>query len=108
MRADNEVRPPAPAGRGDGEQSELYDDWNDPKRKKDAAWFLLPIQRVWPRDFTRGTFRGGPRPIDVYWRIHVGIKGTPMPPAGPAPGSTGVLTPEEIWEVVNYVRSLGQ
>ena len=51
-------------------------------------------------------FHGGDRPIDQYWCIYVGIKGTPMPPAGPAPGSPGVLRPEDIWHVVNYVRKL--
>jgi mono/diheme cytochrome c family protein len=99
-------------GKGDGEQSELYDDWN--KRKKGvgaeqtrrlAARFALPIQRLRPRNFTQGVFRGGQRPIDLYWRIHAGIKGTPMPAAGPAPGISGALTPEKIWDVVNYVRS---
>ena len=94
-------------GRGDGEQSELYDDWNAPKIKKNPAWFRLPVERLWPRDFTRGVFRGGDRPIDVYWRVHTGINGTPMPQAGPGVGSAGALTPEDIWHVVNFVRSLG-
>ncbi len=100
-----------PNGRGDGEQSELYDDWNQPKNgataeqtKKLAGRFRLPIQRLRARDFTEGVFLGGDRPIDLYWRIHVGIKGTPMPAAGPTQGSDGVLTPEEIWDVVHYVR----
>src|SRR5690606_23776396 len=67
-----------PYGRGDGPQAEtfqknphtdepyprpgFYDDWGNP----------LP-----PRDLTQGIFRGGRRPIDVYRRIHAGIKGTP-------------------------------
>jgi hypothetical protein len=42
----------------------------------------------------------------LYYRIHAGIKGTPMPAAGPSLGVKGVLTPEEIWHVVNYIRSL--
>ena len=104
-----------PLGNGRGEQSELYDDWNKrklgatPERSRELAdRFRLPIERLHPRDFTRGVFHGGDQPIDQYWRICVGIKGTPMPPAGPSPGSKGVLTPEEIWDVVNYVRSLGR
>jgi mono/diheme cytochrome c family protein len=109
------VRCHGPLGDGRGEQAELYDDWN--KRKvgsspeqvrKLATRFRLPIERLHPRDFTRGIFHGGDRPIDQYWRIYVGIKGTPMPPHGPSPGSKGVLTPEEIWDVVYYVRSLAQ
>ena len=102
-----------PEGRGDGEQAdELYDIWNQPKKgatpeqtKRLAQFFTLPIQRLRPRDFTEGIFRGGSRPEDIYWRAYCGIKGTPMPAGGPAPGSSGVLEPEEIWDVVNYVFS---
>jgi mono/diheme cytochrome c family protein len=100
-------------GNGRGEQSGLYDDWNkakvaatDEQTARLAPMFSLPLQRLWPRDFTKGIFHGGKRPIDLYWRIHVGIKGTPMPAGGPAPGNAGVFTPEEIWDLVNYVRSL--
>jgi mono/diheme cytochrome c family protein len=102
-----------PGADGHGEQSLLYDDWNkskvgvnDEQTAKLARLFSLPMQRLWPRDLTKGIFHGGDRPIDIYWRIHVGIKGTPMPAGGPAPGSSGVFTPEEIWDLVNYVRSL--
>ncbi len=105
-----------PEGRGDGPQSgELYDDWN--KRKLGATAeetqrlvgrFRLPLQALRPRNFTEGIFRGGDRPIDLYWRIAVGIKGTPMPAFGPSSGSRGVLSPEEIWHVVDYVRSLSK
>jgi mono/diheme cytochrome c family protein len=73
-----------------------------------ARRFRLPIELLRPRNFTLGKFHGGDRPIDQYWRICVGIKGTPMPPAGPAPGSQGVLKAEQIWDVVHYVRSLGR
>ena len=102
-----------PEGRGDGEETELYDDWNKAKKgitpEQTAAMagrFRLPIQRLRARNFHEGVFRGGSRPKDQYWRIHVGIKGTPMPAAGPAPGMGGSLTPEEIWHVVHYVRWL--
>ena len=102
-----------PEGKGDGEEKELYDDWNEKKKgvtpeltRELAGRFTLPIQRLRPRDFTEGLYRGGDRPVDLYWRIYVGIKGTPMPAAGPAPGSQGVYTPEEIWHVVHYLLSL--
>ena len=102
-----------PDADGHGEQSLLYDDWNKSKvgvnaeqTAKLARLFSLPVQRLWPRDLTKGIFHGGDRPIDIYWRIHVGIKGTPMPAGGPAPGSSGVFTPEEIWDLVHYVKSL--
>ena len=102
-----------PQGRGNGEEAELYDDWNKPKKGLTPAQtaaltsrFSLPIQKLRPRDFAKGIFHGGSRPLDIYPRIYVGIKGTPMPPAGPAPGSKGVLTPEQIWDVVTFIRSL--
>ncbi len=100
-------------GDGNGEEKELYDDWN--KRKLGttpeetaarAQLFKLPLQRLRPRDFRQGVFHGGAGPADLYLRICVGIKGTPMPAAGPAPGSQGALNPDEIWNVVDYVRSL--
>ncbi len=102
-----------PEGRGDGEQQDLYDDWN--KRKVGlnpaetaalASRFRLPVQRLRARDFREGVFRGGSRPEDLYLRIYLGIKGTPMPAAGPAPGAPGVLSPLETWHLVNYIRHL--
>ena len=35
-----------PEGKGDGEQSELYDDRNAAKTQKPPAWFRLPLQRL--------------------------------------------------------------
>jgi len=104
------------SGRGDGEQSaNLYDDWNKPKQGVSpaqtaelAGLFTLPLQQLRPRDFSKGVFRGGSRPEDLYLRIYSGIKGTPMPGVGEAPGVKGVLKPEEIWDVVNYVRSMNR
>lgn len=102
-----------PTGDGNGEEKELYDDWN--KRKNGitpeqtaelARRFKLPLQRLRPRDFRQGVFHGGAGPEDLFLRICVGIKGTPMPAAGPAPGVPGPLKPDEIWNVVDYVRSL--
>lgn len=101
-----------PNGEGDGDQSELYDDRNSrkkgptPQRTRELdRQFQLPIQRLRARNYTTGIFHGGSRPIDLYWRIHTGIKGTPMPAAGPSRDVEGVLTSAEIWDVVNYVRS---
>ena len=100
-------------GKGDGERTDLYDDCNKrklgdtPEQTQELVKrFQLPIQSLRARNFTEGIFHGGDRPIDLYWRISVGIKGTPMPAAGPAPGRKGALSPEDIWNVVNYVRSL--
>lgn len=102
-----------PEGDGKGEEPELYDEWNKPKKGASpeqtaalARLFTLPIQELYPRNFREGVFHGGGRPVDLYWRVCVGVKGTAMPAAGPAPGAKGVLAPEEIWDVVNYVLSL--
>jgi mono/diheme cytochrome c family protein len=102
-------------GKGDGQRTDLYDDWNKPKKgetpsqtKELAKLYQLPLQALPARSLTDGVFHGGDRPIDIYWRIAVGIKGTPMPAAGPAPGRKGALSSEDIWHVVNYVRALGK
>src|SRR5690606_27876037 len=97
-----------PNGLGDGGGDDLHDDWNKVKadwqkintdgRIEDA--FALPIQELRPRNLRLGIYRGGQRPVDIYRRIHAGIKGTPMPAAG------NVLKPEQIWDVVNYVKQL--
>jgi mono/diheme cytochrome c family protein len=105
-----------PEGRGDGPQAgQLYDEWNKRKlgataeeTQRLAGRFRLPLQPLRPRNFTEGIFRGGDRPIDLYWRIAVGIKGTPMPAFGPSSGSRGVLAPEEIWHVADYLGALSK
>lgn len=61
-----------------------------------------------PRDLTRGTFRGGKRPIDVYRRIWAGINGTPMPGLGESRDASGelLLSAEDLWSLVHFARSL--
>jgi len=102
-------------GKGEGKRTNLYDDWNKPKiadtpkqTQELALRFQLPFQSLRARNLTEGVFPGGDRPIDLYRRISAGVNGTPMPAAGPAQGRKGALSPEEIWHVVNYVRSLGK
>lgn len=53
-----------------------------------------------PRNLRQGIYRGGRRPLDLYYRIHAGINGAPMPAA------KGTIPPEDIWHIVNYIRSL--
>lgn len=53
-----------------------------------------------PRNLRQAVYRGGRRPLDLYYRIHAGIHGAPMPAA------KGTIPPEEIWHIVNYIRSL--
>ena len=67
----------------------------------------LPPRTITPRNLRQGIYRGGRRPLDLYRRIYAGINGAPMPGVGPAsPGAQGTLTPQEIWALVDYVRSL--
>ena len=52
-----------------------------------------------PRNLTYGIYRGGRRPVDLFRRVHAGIKGTRMP-------SFKNLEHEKIWHIVNYVLSV--
>jgi mono/diheme cytochrome c family protein len=63
----------------------LYDSWGHP---------------IAPRNLHAGIFRGGRRPIDVYARLHAGIKGTPMPAFG------GKLKDQDLWDLVNFLYSV--
>lgn len=58
----------------------------------------LPPRRILARDFRLGLFRGGSEPERIYRRIAEGIDGSPMPAAA--------VPTEDIWHLVNYVRSL--
>jgi DMSO reductase family type II enzyme heme b subunit len=74
-------------GAGDGPQVPLL---------KDS--FGFPAR---PRDFNTERFRGGSSGRDLYLRIRIGLAGTPMVPYG-----DDVMTPEERWALVHYIRSL--
>ncbi len=69
-----------------GRQSPLkYDDWGT---------------IVQPADLTTGVFRGGRRPVDLYWRIHSGINGSGMTAFGKT------LKSQDIWDLVNFLQVL--
>lgn len=73
-------------GRGDGPKaSELADDWGFPDP---------------PNDFTRGIYKGGGRPADIYLRFITGLDGSPMP------SFEDSMSEEERWALVGYVKSL--
>lgn len=103
-----------PKGYGDG-QTQDYDDWTkdwtanrgiSPTDEEALiplqAMGALPPRKIVPRDFRKGIYRGGADPQKLYLRIAQGIDGTPMPAA------EGVLQPADIWNLINYVRSLEQ
>jgi mono/diheme cytochrome c family protein len=54
-----------------------------------------------PRDLTQGVFRGGRRPVDIYYRIHSGISGSGMTSFGKVLPKT-----ESVWDLVNFVQTL--
>jgi mono/diheme cytochrome c family protein len=54
-----------------------------------------------PRDFTRGIFKGGREPEELYARIVYGMAGTPMP-------SNTLLKPAEVGDVINFILSLSR
>jgi mono/diheme cytochrome c family protein len=95
---------------GDQKESadqELQAAYKELQERDVVADHLLPVRNAIPRNLRTGMYRGGRRPLDLYRRVHQGIAGTPMPAAGPAsPGAQGTLTEEEIWQIVDYVRSL--
>lgn len=74
-------------GTGDGPSAhEQVDDWGRP---------------IKVRDFTKGVFKGGNKPEDIYTRFATGLTGTPMPAF-----SGEQMSDEDRWSVVQYVLSL--
>lgn len=57
-------------------------------------------ERVWAANLTTGVYKGGSKPIDLYQRIANGLDGSPMP------SYSEEAKPQEIWDVVNYIRSM--
>ncbi len=103
---------------GDGQITD-YDDWAkelEPTNEEVLSEYLalggyiLEPRNIRPRNLRMGVYRGGRRPIDLYWRIHNGIDGTPMPGAliipDDAPAGTKGLKKEDLWALVDYVQSL--
>jgi mono/diheme cytochrome c family protein len=73
-------------GRGDGSSSLTLVD--DQKR------------RIWTPDLSRGRFKGGNSPADIYTRIATGLDGSPMP------SYANKASPAEIWALAHYILSL--
>lgn len=55
---------------------------------------------VRPANLITGKYRGGRRPVDIYYRVHSGINGSGMAPFG------ATLPADQLWDVVNFVRLL--
>ena len=104
-------------GHGDG-QNKDYDDWTKDWTtraglKPEDTESLIPLmargamppKNARPRNFSEGVFRGGQRSEDLYRRIHQGIDGSPMPASTFVPEQ---YTEEDIWHLINFVRSIKQ
>ena len=73
-------------GKGDGLASKgLVDAWEHP---------------IVPADLTQKHHKSGDAPEDLYRTIATGLDGTPMV------GFHGTLEPQQIWELVAFIRSL--
>jgi mono/diheme cytochrome c family protein len=101
-----------PTAMGDG-RADLDDNWNgkvrsvskllgDAKQTKQLNWVIsssLPLRYNEPRNLRLGNYRFGNSPRDIYNKVHAGIDGSGMP-------GKPDLSPEEKWDIVNYVLSL--
>jgi mono/diheme cytochrome c family protein len=79
------------------ELKQLAESANPPKKWADD--WGIPLR---PANLTVSRYKGGRRPLDIYWRIAKGINGTPMP------GHLGTqLTDDnEVWDLVNFILAL--
>lgn len=109
---------------GDGQRTD-YDDWakdyadltkltKQEERQEVLAELAklggLKPRNIHPRNLRGGIYRGGRRPVDLYLRILNGIDGSPMPAAILKAADAGPevkgLTSDDVWHLVDYVRSL--
>ena len=95
-----------PTGRGDGASAFEVDPVTQKRRRVKDDWG----NEISIRDLTRGVFRFGRRPIDLYRRIYAGINGTPMPEhigmAITENGAQRTMNEVDIWDLVFFVRSM--
>lgn len=102
-------------GLGDGQKTD-YDDWTKDWTTRAGlkpedydslvpliARGALPPKNALPRNFSEGIFRGGEAAEDLYRRMSQGIEGSPMPASTFVPDQ---YEKEDIWHVINFIRSL--
>jgi mono/diheme cytochrome c family protein len=64
----------------------MKDDWGHP---------------IKPRNFTQDAYRGGEKPIDLFYRIRLGMKPSRMQAA-----DQSKITDADVWNLVGYIKSL--
>jgi mono/diheme cytochrome c family protein len=83
--------------KGDAGCIACHNDYGRQVNFKYDKWGTL----VRPANLTLGAYRGGRRPIDIYWRIRGGID-----PSGMQAFTQATLTEEQAWDLVNFVQAL--
>ena len=76
-----------PSQMAQAEKDKMFDDWG---------------HQNFPRNLNYGLYRGGRHPLDLYRRVHQGIRGTAMPGQGDNPK----VKPEMIWDIVLFLKQL--
>jgi hypothetical protein len=66
------------------------------------AWGTI----VKPRNFFQNMYRGGRRPIEVYWRIAGGINGADMAPFAKNPAAITEDEDKQIWDLISFLNIL--
>lgn len=61
---------------------------------------FLPPRLIRPRNLRINVYRGGRRPLDLFYRLYAGIEGSEMPE------TKSSLSETERWQVVDYLRRL--
>lgn len=92
----------AEAAQGGAGCMSCHQDFGRKTRYLNDAWGTV----VRPADLTLGVYRGGRRPIDLYWRIAAGINGANMPAAGKTPSTPSGLDSKQIWDIVSFLQVL--
>jgi mono/diheme cytochrome c family protein len=77
---------------------ELLDEKTKTLWKQKADEWGNPLR---PANLNRGVYKGGRRPLDIFWRIAKGINGAQMPAHYPSP-----LNEAKVWDLVNFVLAL--
>jgi mono/diheme cytochrome c family protein len=87
-----------------GNPSERQDRVNKLPDKIKETWNKTPDDwgnPIRPANLNRGIYKGGRRPLDLYWRIAKGINGAQMPAHYPSP-----FDEKKVWDLVNFVLAL--
>ncbi len=93
-----------PSERGARLEAHLASLPKDEAEKLKTLWDAKPDDwgnQLRPANLNRGIYKGGRRPLDIFWRIAKGINGAQMPAHYPSP-----LDDKKVWDLVNFVLTL--